>query len=115
MARELKIELYGDDDSTNLPGAQIIGLSPTPSTERIYGESIIRFSLPNANPPKPAPVDSISAWYSKGSKLGMEIEGGPTANACSIRECSLDISTDVLYVGIYLHHPVKEVRGWFNR
>ena len=119
--------LSNKDNSVDLPGAQVIGISPTALSERQHGESVIRFRLAGDAAMGAEPYDSVVAWYQEDTKFSLELEevdakmgssflelGDAGKGECSVRECDLNIESRTLYISIYVPSPAQQVRHWFS-
>ena len=109
----LKIGLSNPDNSVDLPGAQIIGIASTAPTERHHGQATIRFQMKGDDAMKEQPFDSIVAWQDEEAKVTLETSELAAIEGCSIRECTLDIANQALYVQLFVPFPAQQVRHWF--
>lgn len=68
------IRLSNSDNSVDLPGAQIIGISSTAQSERQAGEATIRFQLKGDDAMGAQPFDSIVSWQEESAKIALETD-----------------------------------------
>ena len=107
------IRLSDGDRSLTLPGARVINVSTSAKTEKQRGASTIRFLLEGDVVMGADPFDTLSLWEDEDKSFALEVADWKVQE-CFIRECSLDPSTQRLYVTIYTSYPAQEVRHWFE-
>ena len=107
------IRLSNSDNSVDLPGAQIIGISSTAQSERHSGEAMIRFQLKGDDAMGAQPFDSIIAWQEENANFALETDELAAIEGCLVRECSLDISNRALYIQLFVPVSAQQLRHWF--
>ncbi len=96
-------------------GATVIGVAPTPSTERDRGRSIIRFLVEDERNLRGWGLDSLLGWYYDDMEIILNVSGWESeVFPVYLREVNLDPSTHKLYVSIVTPHAMQEVAGWFD-
>ena len=110
---EKPIRLSNLDNSVDLVGAQIIGITSTGSTERCKGEATIRFLLKGDSAMKEEPFNSVVAWQYEEAMVTLEAPELESIEGCSVRECNLDVENQALHIQLYVPSPAQQVRHWF--
>ena len=60
------------------------------------------------------PFNTLTEWYGDEMPVTLLIDDLVPVPDCLLRECSLDLDQQRLYVQIYTKHSDQEVRHWFN-
>ena len=63
---------------------------------------------------KAEPFDTLTEWKDEQTIFSLFLNDGPPVERCSLRECSLDLSQQRLYITIYTPYPAQQVRHWFE-
>ena len=112
----LDIKLSNREKDVTLEGAGLpIGITTTAMTERGKGASTVRFHLQGSYALGKEPFDTLSAWkWEDNRELTLHIGNGAPIDKCSLRECTLNLHTESLYVQVYTPHQAQQVRHWFS-
>lgn len=94
--------------------AEVTGISTVGDpTERDKGLSTMRFRLEGKDAIAEQPLGFLSELLEANETACLLMASMRPIDGCKIRECSLDLSSRVLNVQLYLPIPVQQVRGWF--
>ena len=112
---DFNIRLSNGDHEVVLTGASLpSGISATASTEKQKGASQVRFVLVGKDAMGHEPFDSLVKWYIEETHLTLLLGDNDPIEGCSLRECSLNMSAQQLYITVYTKFPAQEVRHWFD-
>ena len=108
-----KIRISNADNTVDLPGARVIGITATGMSERSHGRATVRFQLKDENALGVGPFGSVSDWLQEDAMVGLKVDDLELVEDCKVRECNLDISSRTLSIQLFVPFTAQEVRGWF--
>ena len=108
-----QVSLVRDEVVEVLPKSKPIGIAATDTSERRYGESVVRFAFGEKDDHPRKLFRKLSPWHKFLQEFAVEVEGEPTISPCSLRECSFDPQTEKLYISIYTPVSAEKVLDWF--